>query len=195
VRSRAVEARCRPANDLYSTVHYPLPLRRRHRDTLTYSASTVEIVLARAAHPSLVSTNLTVILAPPPFGPFHSPRTYIHLPSIKLMYLHPGTLARLPTPTSESHSFSRTRRPRFFQHPHLLHLRPPVSFPPASSTVTFNHNVLFTCHDQTGTVLYQHPIEPENLPQGCPSARQLRSDTFCRTDSSRRLQIASENFR
>jgi hypothetical protein len=34
-----------------------------------FKADSVEIELARAAHPSLVSTNLTVILAPP----FHSP--------------------------------------------------------------------------------------------------------------------------
>jgi hypothetical protein len=32
------------------------------------------------------------------------------------MYLLSGTLARLPTTHFESHSFSRTRRPSFFQH-------------------------------------------------------------------------------
>jgi hypothetical protein len=55
----------------------------------------VEIELARAAHSSLVSTNLTVILTPPP--PSIPPWTYIHSPSIKYMYLLLGTLARLPT--------------------------------------------------------------------------------------------------
>jgi hypothetical protein len=54
----------------------------------------VEVKLACAAHPSLVSTNLTVTLTPP----FHSPWTYIHSPSIKYMYLLSGPLARLPTP-------------------------------------------------------------------------------------------------
>jgi hypothetical protein len=67
---------------------------------------------SRAAHPSLVSTNLTVILTPPSIPPW----TYIHSPSIKYMYLLSGTLARLPTTHFESHSFSRTRRPSFFQH-------------------------------------------------------------------------------